>query len=110
MTTLEPGASVVLTHGLRARPRSTAFLASSAAPTMTLGLDVLVHDVMAAMTTAPWSSSQVVPSESVIWVGLVGRPSAVDAAETYSCGGAAPFWPWKAGTSEAGKDSASASS
>ncbi len=53
MTTLEPGASVVLTQGLRARPRSTAFLASSAAPTMTLGLDVLVQDVIAAMTTEP---------------------------------------------------------
>src|SRR5512146_1224235 len=62
MTTLEPGASVVLTQGLRARPRSTAFLASSAAPTMTLGLDVLVQEVMAAMTTEPWSTSVGVPS------------------------------------------------
>ena len=51
MTTLEPGASVVLTHGLRSRPRSTAFLASRAAPIITDGLDVLVHEVMAAMTT-----------------------------------------------------------
>ena len=57
MTTLEPGASVVFTHGLRLSPRSTAFLASSAAPIITCGLDVLVQEVIAAITTAPWSSS-----------------------------------------------------
>ena len=56
MTTLEPGASVVLTQGLRFRPFSTAFLASSAAPTMTYGLEVFVQEVMAAMTTRPWST------------------------------------------------------
>ncbi len=78
MTTLEPGASVVLTQGLRARPRSTAALASSAAPTMTLGLDVLVQDVMAAMTTEPWSTAVVVPSSSVTWIGFEARvPSLV---------------------------------
>src|SRR5260370_28696949 len=73
MPTLERGASVVLTQGLRARPRSTAFLASSAAPTMTLGLDVLVQDVMAAMTTEPWSTAVVVPSSSVTWTGFEAR-------------------------------------
>ena len=40
---------------LRDSPRSTAFLASSPAPIITEGLDVLVHEVMAAMTTCPWS-------------------------------------------------------
>ncbi|MEI2641319.1 MAG: hypothetical protein V9G10_03040 [Candidatus Nanopelagicales bacterium] len=44
---------MVLTHGLRVKPASTAFLASNAAPSMTLGLEVFVHDVMAAITTAP---------------------------------------------------------
>jgi hypothetical protein len=34
-------------------PRSTAFLASSPAATITEGLEVLVHDVIAAMATAP---------------------------------------------------------
>ena len=57
MTTFEPGASVVLTHGLRCSPFSTAFLASRAAPIITEGLEVLVHDVIAAITTAPWSTS-----------------------------------------------------
>jgi hypothetical protein len=53
MTTLEPGASDVLTHGLRVRPCSAAFFASSPAATMTDGFDVLVQLVMAAMTTSP---------------------------------------------------------
>ena len=44
---------MVFTHGLRVSPRSTAFLATSAAPIITLGLEVLVQEVMAAITTAP---------------------------------------------------------
>src|SRR3954447_25826968 len=65
VTTLEPGARLVFTHGLRARPRSTAFLASSPAPTITDGLEVLVQLVIAAITTAPWKSSKRVPSSRV---------------------------------------------
>ena len=111
MTTLEPGASDVLTHGLPVRPRSTAFLASSAAPIITDGLDVLVHEVIAAITTAPWSSSHCVPSSRVTSVGRLGRPSEVAAAETYSRGEPAPLPPrlW-AGGSLAGNDSADDSS
>jgi hypothetical protein len=56
---------VVLTHGLRVRPFSTAFFASSAAATMTYGFEVLVQEVMAAIVTAPWSSSYVEPSGAV---------------------------------------------
>src|SRR5208283_264845 len=73
MTTLEPGASVVLTQGLLARFRSTAFLASSAAPTMTEGLDVFVQEVIAAITTLPWSTAVSVPSSRVTWTGFDGR-------------------------------------
>src|SRR6202030_742789 len=79
MTTLEPGASEVFTHGLRLRPLSTAFLASSAAPTMTEGLDVFVQEVIAAITTEPWSTLVSVPSSRVTWVGceaLVPSPDA----------------------------------
>src|SRR4051812_21038648 len=72
MTTLEPGASEVLTQGLLCRPRSTALRASSPAPTITNGLDVLVHDVMAATTTAPWSSSNSSPSTDTR-AGLLAR-------------------------------------
>src|SRR5437763_10693392 len=50
-TTCEPGASEVFTHGLTLRPRAAALRASRPAPTITLGFDVLVHDVIAAITT-----------------------------------------------------------
>ena len=56
MTTFEPGDRLVLTQGWLRRPRSTAFLASRPAATITDGLEVLVHEVMAAMATAPWST------------------------------------------------------
>src|ERR1700721_4109988 len=73
MTTLEPGASEVFTQGLLARPFSTAFLASSAAATMTEGLEVFVQEVMAAITTEPGSTSVWVPSSMMTWVGVDGR-------------------------------------
>src|SRR5438067_1290947 len=81
MTTFDPGASVVLTHGLRFSPRSTAFLASSAAATMTDGFEVFVQDVIAAIATAPWSSSQLVPSAIATRVGRDVRPTALPTAD-----------------------------
>src|SRR5262249_8003653 len=56
-TTCEPGASDVLTHGFGLRPRAAALRASRPAAIITLGFDVLVHDVMAAITTSPWPRS-----------------------------------------------------
>ena len=79
MTTLEPGASVVFTHGLRDSPASTAFLATSAAPTITDGLDVFVQDVIAAITTEPWSIVTSVPSSSVTGTGEDGPEAGSDA-------------------------------
>src|SRR6476661_3925724 len=64
MTTLDPGAREVLTHGAEARPLSTAFLASSAAASMTEGLEVLVQLVIEAIATMPWSSSTSWPPAS----------------------------------------------
>src|SRR3954447_15478512 len=115
MTTLDPGASVVLTHGLRCRPFSTAFFASSAAPIITDGFEVFVHDVIAAIATAPWSTSNAVPSSSVTDAGLLGRPDACWAAECQSTGAPAPAaWPFPLpfddGESLAGNDSSDASS
>src|SRR6476620_47088 len=69
MTTRDPGASDVFTHGLTARPRSTAFRASNAAAIITAGLEVLVQLVMAAITTCPWSITHEVPSASVTGIG-----------------------------------------
>ena len=53
MTAFDPGASDVLTVGATRSPRATAFRASSPAPTMTVGLEVFVHDVIAAIATEP---------------------------------------------------------
>src|SRR5689334_18670702 len=107
MTTFDPGASEVFTHGLRCRPRSTAFFASNPAPTITNGFEVLVHDVMAATTTAPWSISNSSPS-SLTRAGLLGRsaaPPPVGAPAGSSC---EPL-PLTAGGSLAGNDSLDAS-
>src|SRR5918993_5949223 len=95
MTTLDPGASEVLTHGLEVRPRSTALRASSPAASITDGLEVLVQEVMAAMTTWPWSRSKLVPSSRVTGTRLPGRPLApagsgsnqpAGAGSWFSCG------------------------
>src|ERR1700733_12624997 len=51
VTTLEPGASEVLTQGLTVRPFWTALRARIPAPSMTDGLEGLVQLVIAAMTT-----------------------------------------------------------
>src|SRR6202158_3002589 len=54
VTTFEPGARLVFTHGWRASPRSTAFFASRPAAIITLGFEVFVQLVIAAITTEPW--------------------------------------------------------
>src|ERR671933_1784102 len=110
MTTLDPGASVVFTHGLLVNPRSTAFLASSAAPIITWGLEVLVHDVIAAMTTWPWSTKVSVPSSMTTRVGFEGRSGTWSG--TAWCGLPASPLPCGNGLtgSDAGNDSAEASS
>ncbi|MNR14394.1 hypothetical protein D3C85_1308680 [compost metagenome] len=65
VTTLEPGAREDLTQGRRVRPFSTAFFASRPAAIITLGLEVLVQEVMAAMTTAPSPKGKLWPSSRV---------------------------------------------
>jgi hypothetical protein len=47
-----------LTQGGVRRPRSTAFLARSPAPTITEGLEVLVQLVIAAIATDPLASGK----------------------------------------------------
>src|SRR6201999_2643853 len=53
-----PGASEDFTQGLGFNPSAAALRASSPAPIRTLGLDVLVQEVMAAITTSPWPRSK----------------------------------------------------
>ncbi len=57
VTMREPGASDVLMCGATFRPASTAFFASRPAASSTLGFDVLVHDVIAAISTSPFFTS-----------------------------------------------------
>ena len=60
--------------GCTRSPALTAFLASSPAASSTLGLDVLVHDVMAAISTSPWRMDRpegvvtATPSRSAGWL------------------------------------------
>src|ERR687888_314908 len=116
MTTLEPGASEVFTHGLARMPRWTALRASRPAASITDGLEVLVQLVMAAITTWPWSSSNSSrpPSPRTV-VGLDGRPLGPSGSGSNQPG--AGSWlesstvpAMAAGGSLAGNDSADASS
>src|SRR6201989_2263640 len=52
-TTWLPGASDVFTQGFALSPLGAALRANRPAPISTLGLEVLVQDVIAAMTTSP---------------------------------------------------------
>jgi len=65
VTTLEPGARLVLTQGRVAKPRATAFSASRPAASITEGFEVLVQEVIAAITTEPWRRRQATPPTSV---------------------------------------------
>src|SRR5260370_35132475 len=91
MRPFEQGARVVLPHGLRLRPASTALRASKAAPTMTKGVEVLVQEVIAAITTDPWSTLVSVPSSRMTGVGDDGRP--VEPIATGSEAGTVPSMP-----------------
>src|SRR5689334_12379721 len=77
MTTLDPGAKLVLTHGLDFKPCSTAFFARRRAAISTEGFDVLVQLVIAAITTLPsWTMRFVLgaaPSESRKFFFTSGR-------------------------------------
>src|SRR5258708_26498198 len=57
-TTWLPGARDVFTHGLAFRPLAAALRANRPAPISTLGLEVLVQEVIAAITTSPWPRSK----------------------------------------------------
>jgi len=60
-TACEPGDSDVLIYGSILIPLSKAFLQSSAAPSITPGLEVLVQEVIAAITTEPCFNSKSSP-------------------------------------------------
>src|SRR3954452_641649 len=76
MTTLEPGARDVFTHGLRLSPRSTALRATRPAASITEGLEVFVQEVMAAIVTEPWSIVTSSPEARCTAVGVDVAPEA----------------------------------
>src|SRR4051812_50138587 len=55
VTTFDPGASDVFTHGWRCRPRARALRASRPAPSLTDGVDRVGDGGIAADPTWPWS-------------------------------------------------------
>jgi len=70
VTTFDPGARVVFTQGFAVRPFFAAFRARMPAAIMTDGFDVFVHDVIAAIATAPWSIVKSAPSARATFVGF----------------------------------------
>ena len=67
-----------MTHGLRVSPFSTAFFASSAAPIITDGLDVLVQRRDRGDDDGAVVELDLLPSIVVV-TGLLGRPPSVGA-------------------------------
>ena len=61
VTTREPGAKEVLICGFTFRPAFTAFFARRPAASNTLGFEVFVHEVIAAIATAPSGSEYCCP-------------------------------------------------
>ena len=66
VTMREPGASEVLMCGLTSSPASTAFFAKRPAASSTLGFEVLVQEVMAAISTSP------LPTVMSLFAGIAG--------------------------------------
>src|SRR5262249_7895999 len=72
-----PGARLVFTWGGTLRPFSTAFLAKRPAAIITLGLLVFVQLVMAAITTSPCLSGNLLP---FTWTSTPAKPGSALAA------------------------------
>jgi hypothetical protein len=110
VTAFDPGARDVFTYGGTVRPRATAFRASRPAPIMTVGFDVFVHDVIAAIATDP---VRMVASRSPTAIRTAGYSRSPSVPPSGAADGAG--W-WSAPSTEkdggslAGKESAEASS
>src|SRR5438046_9079826 len=95
VTTFEPGARLVFTHGRTPSPRATALRARRPAASITEGFEVLVQLVIAAITTAPcprWPRSPPISIGTV----LARSPSGVGAGGAAAIGGppsASQRWP-----------------
>ena len=61
-----------------------AFLATRPAAISTLGLEVLVQEVMAAMTTSPWPTSNFSPATGTRWAMESALPKSLASASLNS--------------------------
>ena len=76
-----------MTHGRRCRPSASAFFATRPAATISAGLDVFVHDVIAEITTDP--SPSCVPF-CVLTPNASENERATWGSDTRSCGRRGP--------------------
>src|SRR5207249_3631156 len=105
VTTRDPGASDVFTHDFEESPASTAFFARRPAATITLGFEVFVHEVIAAITTDPSRTSFLASTLAGSGSGasaapFVAPPSARN-RPTSMAGGSGSSWSRNAATNDA---------
>ena len=107
---VEPGARLVFTCGSTVSPFSTAFLASSPAPIITDGFEVLVQLVIEAITAEPCLSVASWPSRLTFTppLGSASGAPGLGSPPAVGSGSPSPVTPAaSAGVSLAGKDSMS---
>src|SRR5258707_7186807 len=93
VTAFEPGVSDVLTRGETLKPRATAFRARRPAPTITVGFEVFVHDVIAAIATEPVRIDARCPSSSTSTAGYSSSPATGPGVSSWEVIGAAGWEP-----------------
>src|SRR3954467_1784937 len=107
VTALEPGARDVLTVGPTVSPRATAFRARSPAPIITVGFEVFVQEVIAAIATEPVRTVAVWPRTAIVAVRYPRSSAAGSSIATWAPDGSSrAVVAANDGGSLAGKDSA----
>src|SRR6185436_15149523 len=82
-TDCDPGDNDVLTQGLVFSPFATALRARSPAASITLGFDVLVQEVMAAMTTSPVPTAKSELATATLGELVFESPDAIDCSNPF---------------------------
>ena len=90
MTTLDPGARLVLTHGFVASPRSTALRATSPAATITLGKPAGRHGPVRRLPMRETVYGDTW-GESVVWA--VDPPGTDVTTSRFGADNPTPAWP-----------------
>src|SRR4029453_19222169 len=82
-TACDPGDNDVLTQGLVFSPFATALRARRPAASITLAFDVLVQEVMAAMTTSPVPTAKSALATAPLVELVVESPGAIDCSNPF---------------------------